>query len=226
MNMTRTLLALALFGALLAAPAASAMYIITPLKIQVSDDTPQVGDTITLTIVPDPEYDDPNATSLAGKSIVVKLNYDPKEGDENSEPGSAQPVFLEIGTVTLDDKQSATLTYTIPQELDDHNAFLTAVDEKGNDVGAGYGPIAVGDAPPIMMIMRNTPAEGGAQPQPEGTGTVGEEAQGNLDDTPPAETSGEDVAAEDAKDNATPALGLAAFIAVAAIAALVVRKRR
>lgn len=229
----RLLLASLLLGALLAAPVASAVYITTPLKIQVSDDAPEAGDTVTLTLLRDPEYKE--NVSLAGKTIVVKYNFDPQEGQENSTPpeeGTARTQSGEIGTVTLDDKEGATLTWTIPQELDDHNAFLTALDENGEDVGIGYGPIAVGDAPPMMMIMRN-PASGGAEPvapdeTPPPTGAPGEEPPGDLDDgAPPASApTTDDTVGESAGDeNATPGIGLAASVAVAALAALVLRRR-
>lgn len=218
---TQLLLASLLVGALVAAPAASAMYIVTPLKIRASDDAPEAGDTITLTLLPDPEHDDPNATSLAGKTVLVKANYDPKEGEEGSEPGSAQPVFLDLGSVTLDAEQSGTLTWTIPAELDRHNVFLTAVDEEGNDVGIGYGPLPVGEAPPMMTIMQGSPSEG----SPEGTPLANEEAQGNLDDTDGGAPEPATNASSD-QENATPGVGLLALVAVAGLAAVALRRRR
>ena len=213
----RLLLASLLVGALVAAPGASAMYVITPLKVQVSHDAPQVGDTVTLTLIPDPES---NHSSLAGQTVTVRYSFDPQEGEENSTPpegGEAKSQLRDIGVVTLDAEQRASLAWTIPPELDDHNAFLTVVDEAGEEVGAGYAPVAVGDAPPIMMIMRGSPSESGPVESGPVESAPEQEPAGAVDETPRAE--------DEARDNATPAIGLAAFVAVAAIAALTVRRR-
>lgn len=233
---TRLLLASLVVGALVAAPAASALYVVTPLKIRISDNAPEVGDAVTLTLLRDPEYKE--NTSLAGRTVTVRYSYDPNEGEENSTPpaeGEATSVTRDIGTVTLDAKEGGTLAWTIPAELDRHNAFLTAVDENGEDVGVGYSPVAVGDAPPMMMIMAG--GGGGSEPEPLSPGSP-EPAPGAQPEPQPAtgapdgaadtDTTQEPGTRESAggeKENATPGVGLAALVAVAGIAALALRRR-
>lgn len=192
------MLALAAFGLLAASGVASAMYVITPLRIEASHAEAEPGDIIDLTLRPEQDYE---GESLAGKSVLVRFGYDrnePVEGQEHT--GESDFVYVDIGRVTLNDNSAGALSWTVPAEVDDRNAFITVLDEAGETVGSTH--VRVGDASPIMFALAS--------------GTKGE----------PVQEGGPEVQADTQAESDVPAPGLVAGVGALAAVALVLSRRR
>lgn len=205
---------------LLTAAPASAIFIVTPLTLTPSQNEAEVGDEIVFDLGPNEEYD--GETDHAGKPVRVQWGYDTSEPSENGttdEPTSEEDnpyVYRDLANLTLDAQSRASFRWTVPEEVDDENVFVTVLSADGETLASAH--IAVGDAEPIMMVMSG-PA--GGEPVEEG----GEEPLMNGDG--PADTSGGDAgegAADDAARN-TPAAGFVAAAAGLGLAAFALRRR-
>lgn len=194
------LLALAAAGLLASSGTASAMYVITPLRIEASHAEAEPGDIIDLTLERDPEHE---GRSLAGETVLVRFGYDRNEPRENeTHSGESDWVYVDIGRVTLNDKSAGALSWTIPAEVDDHNAFLTVLDDAGQTLGSTH--VRVGDATPMMFALRAGTDKGAVQ----------------------EETPAPDVEADTQATSDVPAPGLVlGVVALAAVALLVSRRR-
>lgn len=194
------LLALAAVGLLAASGVASAMYVITPLRLETSQAAAEPGDILDLTLSPDPDHE---GESLAGTSVLVRFGYDrnePREGEEP--PGESDLVYVEIGRVTLNDESAGALSWTVPAEVDDHNAFLAAIDDAGETLASAH--VRVGDATPIMFTL----------------------AAGAEDAPAPEEPRATDAATDARATSDVPAPGLVmGVVALAGVAALHARRR-
>lgn len=206
--MTRINQLVALVALVALAGNASALYIQTPLLLDV-DQEADVGDVLVVTVRPENET---AAAKYAGATVRVLFTYDANESGQGAaspeEPVDASD-FREhtiLDTLVLDDQAQATFGWTVPAEVDGHNVDL--VIEQGAERLA-FAYLAVGDAPPMMRILA------GSGPAPDGIGPDTEQDPEPADD-------GEDADQEDAQD--TPGFGLLA--ALAALGAVVVLRRR
>lgn len=132
---------------------AQAIYIETPLQLDIGDGKAEVGDDLELPIMPYPD----NASARedwAGKEVRIGYSYDKNENRETDPDAPASNEGVEegtIGTVTLDDQAKGTLTWKVPGELDGFNVnlFITSLDGEG----LAFAYLAVGDAPELVRIM-------------------------------------------------------------------------
>lgn len=192
------LLALAAAGLLAASGPASAMYVMTPLRLGFSDTEVQAGDEVTLVLDPEPE--DENATKYAGQTVRVRYSWDSHEGEEGlGAPPEDGTVAGDVGTLALDAKVHGSITWTLPAEADGHNVFFQVLGADDKLLAAGHVP--VGDAPPVMAAMGGGPGGAPLEAAPEDESTGGEDEK-----------------------NAVPAPGLLAL--AAGVGALALLRRR
>lgn len=216
MNTKLLIPALLVAGLLALAPAAGAIYVVTPLTLHPSESEVQVGDSVEFRVEPQNESE---AAAWAGRTVSVIYTWNAAEGnesaqspDEPTDSSSMQERVL-LEALTLDDAARASFQWTVPDEVDDHNVDVMLVDEDGERVAFTY--LAVGDAPPNMRIL----AGSGPAPAPEpANGTPEDGAAGG--DAP----AGADESAEPRQD--TPGAGLVAIVGVVGALALALARRR
>ena len=204
---------------------ATAIYVITPLTMTASANEAQVGDELTFDLAPNPDHEGP---SYAGASVRVQYGWDRMEGQHEPSENPNETVssddetentheVRDLTTVTLDGESRGSFTWTIPEEVDDRNVFVTILSEKDETLASAH--VRVGDAEPMMFALRSG---SGAEPAMEGA----------PEGTPPATTEGgaEDATtttdeARDEGGNDVPGVGLLAAAAAVGLAALALRRR-
>lgn len=195
----RAVAALPLLAMLLlaAAPGAQAVFIETPLRLSPTDAEAEVGSEMRFDVAP---ANDSAAAQYAGRTLQVRYATD-AESPEQSTRGEA-------GTVALDDKATGVVTWTVPADVDDKNVLLQVVD--GEEVLA-TAHVRVGDAEPVMYATGG-PANGGGQVVEGGEPLASEPPPGNKD--------------ESASPNESPGFTALAILGAAAVAVLVLGRRR
>lgn len=203
--------------ALLAGPA-SAIYLVTPLRLASSAQTAEVGDSVTFTVSPENES---MAQAWAGKTVRVGYSWFPNETDAtrdgdaptSSEDPEAQPERRVLrDALTLDAGANATFTWVVPEEVRDRNVDVYLEGEDGERVGFAW--LGIGQAPPQMRILAGSgPAEPGEQVQQDDV--VAEPGPDAQQDEPASTVDGND----------TPAPALVAALGVVLLAALALRRR-
>lgn len=190
----------------LLAPAASAVYVVTPLRAHASTNAADVGDTIDVTIEPENET---TAAEWAGKLVHAYYAYDPNEGAEDPDAQTSSEAYareLIDDSIALVGKAAGSFAWTVPAAVDDHNVVIRIESPDGELLA--IADVAVGDAPPIMRTLAGSDAE-------------------LADDSGPAETSGgaPDAVEEHGTTQDVPAPGLLALAAIVGLAAITWRRR-
>lgn len=202
--MRRAPLALALLACLLLAPAASALYVVTPLRAFADTNVAKVGDTLTVTIEPENET---TAAEWAGKLVHAYYAYDRNENAEQPSESPDSYVREPIGNgFTLDGKAAASFTWTVPADANDHNVAIRIESPEGELLAVA--DVAVGDAPPMMRALGGSAGGGAPEPVQTDMGNAGSDREG-----------------EAAESNDVPAPALVAGLAVVVLAALALRRR-
>lgn len=219
-----------LVAAMLALSAhASAVYTITPLRLQASANEGEVGDEIAFDLSANPDHEGP---SYAGQTVTARYSYDPHEGEHQASEDPEAPVSNEssgeesdspyvhadITQVALDEKSSGAFVWTIPAEVDDRNVFIVILSADNETLASSH--VRVGDAEPMMFTMQE-----GAPGSPEPVTGDAEPADGSGETLTPSPSP--TPTPEESEGNDTPALGLVATLAaVAAGAAGLAHARR
>lgn len=199
--------------ALLALPAAGALYVYTPLQLHTENHEVDVGDKVDFRVQPDPENETAR-TTWAGKSVKVVYSWDPNEGNRAPEDETPRSRAVAVESLALGPDAKATFTWTVPEEVRDRNVDVTVESMEGEMLAVI--PMVVGNAEPLMRVASG-PA-GGGQPQPVETPME----QGNPDSgAPPTQESG---GADDTR-NVPGAAPVLFALAVGAAALLVARRR-
>lgn len=228
--MTRKTLAVAalLAGCLLvAATPAQAIYLITPLNIDPSSAEADVGDGITFTLTPNDEYE---GASYAGQTVTIRYSFDPEEGQRDSATYPEDPdgtvssddeprapdeewedttITRDVGPVSLDAESRATFSWTVPEEVDDRNVFVTVVAE--DDTTLARAHVRVGDAEPMHFLA----SESSPRDLKDDGALSNDDAQ--ADDFPQETGEGR---------SSIPAPGLVAALVATAAIALALRRSR
>lgn len=195
---------LATVGLLAFAPSASAIYMVTPLHIGSDKHEYEVGDEASFRVFPENET---VAAEWADRTVQIRYSYDKNEGqaqgpdEQASNEGYVQAVA--VAELKLDDKATASFTWTIPAEVDDRNVEVVVyfADEHVATI-----PIVIGDAEPRMYAMSG-PAGGDKGSLESG----GEE---------PTTTGGETPAAPEDDKNTVPAAGALALVGMVGAVAI------
>ncbi len=218
--MKRTLIAATalLVGLLATATTADALYIRTPLQVHTDNSEADVGDTLPFNVT---ATDEEGATAWSGKTVTVRWSYDPNEGSENP-PAEDEPYPEPVSgtlleSLALDEKATATFTWTVPAEVDNKNVAIRLEDETGELLAIQH--IAIGDAVPMMMIAMTGP--GGELPEQTNseTDTPANPDGVQNDDTPTEKT-------DTAKPRSVPSIGVLALVGAIGLLALVANRRR
>lgn len=208
------ILALLIGGMLAISGPATAIYIVTPLTLTPSTEHAEVGDEIDFTIAP---QNDTEAAAWAGRTVRVEYSWDTAEGEgagSPEEPTSDETyqTRLLLESLTLDDAARGAFTWTVPDEVADHNVDIRLVDDAGEGVAFTY--VAIGDAPPQMRILAGSGmAEGGEEPADDTTTPTPAEQEQNAPEN-------------DASGNAVPAAGAIAALGALGIVALALARRK
>ncbi|HVL48818.1 MAG TPA: hypothetical protein VM889_09700 [Candidatus Thermoplasmatota archaeon] len=133
----RALALAAIATALFAAPAAQAIYMVTPLTIQADEGTANVGDAVPITVT---AYNDSTQADWAGKTIAVRLFVVETEEEH-----------LVLESLALDEKAAAAFTWDVPAYADDKNVVLLLKSDTNETLARR--DFAIGDAEPIYRLM-------------------------------------------------------------------------
>ena len=201
MNLRTLALAAAVLVAL--APAAQALYVVTPLRLHSETMQADVGDEVRFDVSPENES---MQAQWGGQTVVVWYTFDPNESEDPEQPrAETEPSFRRaqiLPDLQLDADASGTFTWTVPAEVDDRNVAVRVESADGELLA--IRDLAVGDAPAVMRIAAGGPGEPVETPM----------------ETAPAD---EDHGPERERD--TPGLGVVAALGMLGLAALAVRRR-
>lgn len=196
-----------LIACLLATGSAHAVYVVTDLRVFTETPSANVGDTVRFEIAAENET---SAKRWAGADVVVRYSYDPAESADGDAPvldeNASAPQGGRVGAVRLDAAAAGAFDWTVPAEVDDHNVAILVESSEGELLASAH--LAVGDAPAVMY------ASGGPGAQLEEP--IAAEDGGPADET----------RAPSDEPARTPAPGIAAGLALLAVAALARSRRR